>query len=66
MLGDVDVYFSHDRYYRYRDGHWQLSVRLDGSWGRIAVGDLPHGLKVHRTKAKKRRHKGYAPPAKHR
>jgi hypothetical protein len=44
--------------------HRAAALRVAEIDGAVVVRDIPRGLQVHRTKAKKR--KGHAPPAKHR
>ena len=48
--GHTDVYFHGDRYYRLRDGSWQVSVEIDGKWGATTSSKLPKGLKKKKTK----------------
>ena len=56
-------YFHANRFYRYHDGHWMVSVHIDGPWKRVALKKLPPGLQ--RQTAKKHRGHGHGSPAKH-
>ena len=42
--GLQDVYFHADRFYRNRNGSWELALRLDGPWSRASTKSLPPGL----------------------
>jgi hypothetical protein len=60
--GHRDVYFHKDRYYRVRNGSWQISVHVEGPWKAIAPQKVPLGLqkKSHdagSAKGKDKKHK---------
>jgi hypothetical protein len=43
-----DVFFFEKRYYRCEDARWLASVRPDGGWVVIAIGDVPAGLRDYK------------------
>ena len=47
-----DVFFFEKRYYRCEDARWLASVRPDGGWVAIAIGDVPAGLRDYRPHGK--------------
>lgn len=47
VVGLPDVYFHADRFYRLRDGDWELAVELGGPWSRVSKKSLPPGLARH-------------------
>lgn len=63
VVGHAGHYHDGDRYYRWKDGGWSVSVRLDGGWSRVAAHDVPPGLRAKHAKGKPKPRRG--PPAKH-
>lgn len=55
VVGYPDYYFYDNRYYRYRDGGWAVSLLLEGPWVSITEVDLPPGLQKMKVKDKKKR-----------
>jgi hypothetical protein len=44
VVGWPDHYWHHDHYYRWVDGGWLISARLDGGWAACSDGRVPPGL----------------------
>lgn len=45
VAGREDHYFKDEKYYRYRSGAWEVSVRLEGPWMPTSEDSLPPGLR---------------------
>lgn len=45
LVGRPDHYFLHDRYYRYRADHWEVSARADGPWRPSDLRRVPESLR---------------------
>lgn len=44
VVGWPDHYWYRDRYYRWLDSRWMVSVKLDGDWADCSSQGLPPGL----------------------
>ena len=44
VIGRPDYYWYRDHYYRWADGRWMVSVKLDGNWADCSPRVLPPGL----------------------
>ena len=44
VVGYSDHYFYKDRYYRLRNGSWEVSVHIDGNWKSTSEKKIPSGL----------------------
>jgi hypothetical protein len=44
VIGRPDYYWYRDHYYRWSDGRWMASVKLDGEWADCSPRVLPPGL----------------------
>ena len=44
VVGWSEYYFDNGFYFRYRDGHWQMSVSLEDGWKNAHDHDVPKGL----------------------
>lgn len=53
VAGYPNHYFYDSRYYRRRDGSWEISLLLGGSWVGITEAELPPGLRKMRGKGPK-------------
>ena len=47
VIGRPGYYWYRDHYYRWSDGRWMSSVKLDGEWADCSPRVLPPGL-VHK------------------
>lgn len=56
VIGHADTWFFDDLYFRWSDGRWVASVRLDGGWSACPEKQLPHGLREKKHGRKGKRH----------
>ena len=63
VVGWPDHYWHRDRYYRFADGGWMISARIDGGWATCASSRVPGGLQKKHARGKQGHWKH---PAKHR
>ena len=57
VVGWPDYYWHSDHYYRWNDGGWMISARLDGGWATCSDSNVPGGLnKKHGKKHGKKDH----------
>ncbi len=56
VVGHSDHYYFEGRYYRWWDGAWQASVRIDDGWNRCGERELPERLGKRHAKRAKRHH----------
>jgi hypothetical protein len=54
VVGWPDHYWHRDHYYRYVEGHWMTSGRIDGGWATCSANKVPPGLVQKHAKAKRK------------
>jgi len=64
VVGWPDHYWDRDHYYRYAEGHWMTSRRIDGGWARCSAANVPQGLVKKHAHAKQKKER-WSHPAKH-
>jgi hypothetical protein len=52
VVGWPDHYWHLDRYYRFANGLWMVSARIDGGWADCEPGRIPDGLREKHARAK--------------
>jgi hypothetical protein len=60
VVGMPGIFFEAGKFYRYFDGSWRVSAKVDGGWTVTAAGSIPHAIvktRAHPGPAKVKRRK---------